>query len=164
MITKVTTVNLFLPSRVYFFDSSNDYVICLIDMDRIRQVPQEYAAYIAAKSKKEFRKVMFVETYPCTEFWFLLHFVPGLSTKLYRSCDELLPELRKYMPGYEKSKIYFRKTKLYDYLKANGDLAVAMKNAEKLCRLSQENPEDQISYSEIYKVIKLLNELMPMKS
>lgn len=141
-----------------------DYVICLIDMDRIRQVPQEYAAYIAAKSKKEFRKVMFVETYPCTEFWFLLHFVPGLSTKLYRSCDELLPELLKYMPGYEKSKIYFRKTKLYDYLKANGDLAVAMKNAEKLCRLSQENPEDQISYSEIYKVIKLLNELMPMKS
>ena len=25
MITKVTTFNLFLPSRVYFFDSSNNY-------------------------------------------------------------------------------------------------------------------------------------------
>lgn len=141
-----------------------DYIVCLIDMDRIRQVPKEFAVYMAAKNKKEFSKVMFVETYPCTEFWFLLHFLPKLSTKLYRSCDELLPELRKYMPGYEKTKNYFRKTKLFDYLKANGDLGMAMKNAEKLCQLSHDNLKDQVSYSEICKVIKLLNEIMPMKS
>ena len=57
----------------------------------------------------------------------------------------------------EKTKRYFIKTNLYKYLTENGNLERAMKNSEKLCLLCQETPEDLKAYSEIHKVIELLN-------
>ena len=63
------------------------------------------------------------------------------------------------MPGYEKTKHYFIRTKLYDYLVANGSLERAKLNAEKLSQMSKTLPEDRIAYSEIHKVITLLDEL-----
>jgi len=44
-------------------------------------------------------------------------------------------------------------------LTENGDLERAMANSEKLCQLCQESPEDLKAYSEIHKVVKLLNNL-----
>ena len=112
-------------------------------------------------SKKKYAgKVMFVETNPCTEFWLLLHFLPNVACRRYENYDQLLPELQKYMPGYEKTKRYFIRTNLYKYLTENGDLERAMSNSEKLCQLCKELPEDLKAYSEIYKVIKLLNNLI----
>lgn len=35
----------------------------------------------------------------------------------------------------------------------------AMANSEKLCKLSKESPEDWNAYSEIHKVIKLLDDI-----
>ena len=61
------------------------------------------------------------------------------------------------MPGYEKTKRYFIRTNLYKYLTENGDLEGAMSNSEKLCQLCQESPEDLIAYSEVHRVIELLN-------
>lgn len=141
-----------------------DYVVCLIDMDRIKRIPAEWNKYQKHKTERKYKDVMFIETYPCTEFWFLLHFVPNLSTRLYRSYDELLTELQKYMPGYEKTKRYFTQTNLYCYLNENGDINRALENSEKLCELSKASPEDETSYSEVYKIIRLLNDLEPMKS
>ena len=66
---------------------------------------------------------------------------------------------KKYMAGYEKTKRYFIRTNLYKYLTENGDLERAMANSEKLCQLCQESPEDLKAYSEIHKVVKLLNNL-----
>ena len=63
------------------------------------------------------------------------------------------------MPGYEKTKHYFIRTKLYDYLVENGSLERAKSNAERLSELSKASPEDRIAYSEIHKVINLLDEL-----
>ena len=68
-------------------------------------------------------------------------------------------DLQKYMAGYEKTKRYFIRTNLYKYLTENGDLERAMANSEKLCQLCQESPEDLKAYSEIHKVVKLLNNL-----
>lgn len=141
-----------------------DYVICLIDLDRIKQIPAEYKKYPKHKNEKKFKHVMFIETYPCTEYWFLLHFIPTLSTKVYNSYDELLPELQKYLPNYEKTKRYFTRTDLFCYLEEKGNLSLAMTNAAKLYELSKINPEECFSYSEIYKIIELLNNLEIMKS
>ena len=91
------------------------------------------------------------------EFWFLLHFLPNVVCRRYESYEQLLPELQKYMPGYEKTKRYFIRTNLYKYLTENGDLERAISNSEKLCQLCQESPEDLKAYSEIHKVIELLN-------
>ena len=128
---------------------------------RLLQYPSEMQLYQKAKkeySKKKYAgKVMFVETNPCTEFWFLLHFLPNVVCRRYESYEQLLPELQKYMPGYEKTKRYFIRTNLYKYLTKNGDLERAMSNSEKLCQLCKESPEDLKAYSEIHEIIELLN-------
>ena len=145
-----------------YVNEDYDYVICLIDMDRIMANPTESKKYYKRKKEIKFRKVTFIETNPCTEFWFLLHFLPSLSEKRYGNQLQLIKELQKYMPGYEKTKRYFTRTNLFCYLNEHGDINRAMQNAEKLCEKSRENPENEISYSEIYKVINLINELQPM--
>ena len=136
-----------------------DYVVCLIDMDRLYEKPAEMQKYQSFKNRKENRDIIFIETSPCTEFWFLLHFLPDNTVRRFQNYDQLIPELKKYVPGYEKTKHYFIRTKLYDYLVANGSLERAKLNAEKLSQMSKTLPEDRIAYSEIYKVIKLLDDL-----
>lgn len=140
-------------------DEGYDYVACLVDMDRLNRVPAEMKKYKSFKNRKENRNIMFIETNPCTEFWFLLHFLPTLQVKHYTSYEELLPELQKYMPGYEKTKKYFVRTKLYDYLKEHGDIGAAMKNGEVLSRMAEENPQDKIAYSQVAKVLQLLEQI-----
>ena len=144
----------------YLNKQQYDFIVCLFDMDRLLQQPSEMRLYTNAKkkygAKKYAGRVMFIETNPCTEFWFLLHFLPNVVCRQYESYEQLLPELQKHMPGYEKTKRYFTKTNLYKYLTEHGDLERAVQNSEKLCQLCQESPEDLKAYSEIHKVIELL--------
>ena len=62
-----------------YLNKQYDFIVCLFDMDRLFQFPSEMQLYQRAKkeySKKKYAgKVLFVETNPCTEFWFLLHFL-----------------------------------------------------------------------------------------
>ena len=102
-----------------------DYVVCVVDMDRLLSRPKEMAAFQKMK-KRSPRDVIWIETNPCTEFWFLLHFLPQLSTKHYETYEDLLPDLQRYMPGYEKTARYFRKNNLYEYLTESGDMQRAI--------------------------------------
>lgn len=144
----------------YLNKQQYDFIVCLFDMDRLLQQPSEMRLYTNAKkkygAKKYAGRVMFIETNPCTEFWFLLHFLPNVVCRQYESYEQLLPELQKHMPGYEKTKRYFIKTNLYKYLTEHGDLERAVQNSEKLCQLCQKSPKDLKAYSEIHKVIELL--------
>ena len=124
-----------------------DYVVCLVDMDRLLRVPKEMATYQKAK-KKSRRNVIWIETNPCTEFW--------ISTKHYETCEDVLPDLQRYMPGYEKTARYFRKNNLYMYLTENGDLQRAIGYAKELTRLSEASPEDRIAYSQMHLVFELI--------
>lgn len=135
-----------------------DYVVCLVDMDRLLAHPAEMETYKHLKSKSD-SCVMWVETNPCTEFWFLLHFLPSLAIRHYANQDQAIAELRKYMPGYEKTQRYLAKANIYCYLRDNGDLSRAMSNAEQLCRLCNDNKDDLMAYSEVHKVLKLLDEI-----
>lgn len=132
-----------------------DYVVCLVDMDRLLRVPAEMTTYQKLK-KKSSRNVIWIETNPCTEFWFLLHFLPQISTKHYETCEDVLPDLQHYMPGYEKTAHYFRKNNLYNYLTEHGDLQRAIGYAEELTRLSGTTPEDRLAYSQMHKVFELI--------
>ena len=135
-----------------------DYVVCLVDMDRLLRVPAEMATYQQLK-KKSPRNVIWIETNPCTEFWFLLHFLPQISTKYYETYEDVLPDLQHYMPGYEKTAHYFKKNNLYRYLTENGDLGRAISYAEELTRLSEASPEDRIAYSQMHLVFKLIKSM-----
>ena len=146
-----------------YINEQYDYIVCLFDMDRLYSHSKEMQMYQKAKikySKKKYSdRVLFIETNPCTEFWFLLHFLPNVVIRNYDSCEQLLPELQSFMPGYEKTKHYFTRTNLYQYLTENGDLKRAMENSEKLCQLCKESPEDMKAYSEIHRVIELLENI-----
>ena len=132
-----------------------DYVVCLVDMDRLLRVPAEMATYQQLK-KNSPRNVIWIETNPCTEFWFLLHFVPQISTKHYEAYEDVLPDLQRYMPGYEKTSRYFKKKNLYKYLTEHGDLQRAIGYAEELSRLSEASPKDKIAYSQMHLVFELI--------
>ena len=133
-----------------------DLVICLVDMDVVYNKPTEKTAYLKAKAKAEKAKIKVIETNPCTEFWFLLHFLPKLSSKTYTSYEEVVVDLRRYLPNYEKSKKYFKKIPLYQYLSAHGDLSRAVSYASQLLQLAQETPEDLHSYTQIHEMLEFL--------
>ena len=80
----------------------------------------------------------------------------GETTAAYDSCEDVLPDLQHYMPGYEKTARYFRKNNLYNYLTEHGDLQRATGYAEELTRLSETTPEDRIAYSQMHKVFELI--------
>lgn len=136
-----------------------DFVVCLVDMDRINTVPAEMERYKKMKAKRENKGIIFIETSPCTEYWFLLHFLPNLSTKAYANCDDLLPVLQQYIPGYEKTKKYLRSVDLFNYLCQNGDFERAKANAAKLCEMHDLAPDDIKSYTEVHKVFELLDKI-----
>ena len=135
-----------------------DYVVCLVDMDRLLRVPAEMDVYQRMKQKSP-SNVIWIETNPCTEFWFLLHFLPQLTSKHYETYEDVLPDLQHYMPGYEKTARYFKKNNLYKYLTENGDLQRAISYAEELTRLSEASPEDRIAYSQMHLVFKLIKSM-----
>ena len=134
-----------------------DEVVCLVDMDRLNTHPSEKQAYMKAKSQPMYRKVTFIETDPCTEYWFLLHFMPQLSQRHYVDCEAVVKELKKFMPDYEKTKSYLQKSQLYTYLSEHGNLDRALKLARMSTELHDEGNEN--SYSQMYKLFEKLAQL-----
>jgi len=106
---------------------------------------------MAMRQKK---KIQVIETNPCIEFWFLLHFLQTLSTKCYENYEAVVKDLRRYLPDYEKSKQYLSKEKLYRELFDNEKLFRATDHADQLLKLAQETPEALHSYTEIHEVLK----------
>ena len=74
------------------------------------------------KLEKENENARFVVSNPCFEVWFLLHF--RYSTRAYYTSSEVIRDLRKYIPDYEKNTDVA--------LLIADDIEIAMKNAEKL--------------------------------
>jgi hypothetical protein len=138
-----------------------DEIICLLDMDRLNTHPSEKQAYHRAKQQRIFQKVTFIETDPCTEYWFLMHFMPKPSHRKYADYEAVAKELCKYMPGYEKTKKYFQRIRLYEFLSQHGDLEKALNLAKRSVELHDEGAE--ISYSQMYQLFKKL-ELLENKS
>ena len=142
-------------------DEGYDEVICLMDMDRLNTHPAEMQAYRKAKNQTAFRRVTFVETDPCTEYWFLLHFVERLSARRFADYAAVEAELRKHIPNYSKSESYLRKIRLYDFLAEHGDLNKALTLARKSSDLH--NQGNVNSYSQMYKLFDKLDEFAKQK-
>lgn len=140
-----------------------DTVIVLIDMDVIYNAPKQ-DKYQKEKKRIQKKGIRVIETNPCIEFWFLLHFLQTLSTKCYENYEAVVKDLRRYLPDYEKSKKYLNKEKLYRALFDNEKLSRATDLADQLLKLAQETPEALHSYTEIHEVLKLLDSLEEQSS
>lgn len=135
-----------------------DRIYCLIDMDNKsgRTEREAYDAFVRQYSGKRFRnrqsgsytEVIIIENKPCLEIWFYYYF--RLTTGLYSSYENmnpLKPELRKFLPEYEKRVDFFRKCGgLHQYFESkNGDLGNAVKNSELSMIRHADNPEGAFS-------------------
>lgn len=152
----------FVKMAEQYASEGYDKILCLIDMDRISSNASEFKAYHTIKERLKHTNpnIEFIETNPCTEFWFLLHFLPNLQRKHYSSYRELELELQLYMPGYEKTKRYFKRTRLYQYLTTYGNLELAKNNAKRLCEIAKQNSADLIAYSEIHKAFSVIESFL----
>lgn len=140
-----------------------DYGVCLIDMDRLLTNEVEMHRY--RKMQKEYAKtkyknqVFLFESNPCTEFWFLLHFIPTPPQKEYSCQDEVITELQHYLPGNEKTKKYFVRSNFSDEITSKSNIDQAIANAEKLIEQIDWSISDKLAYTHIHKLFHLLNSL-----
>ena len=135
-----------------------DYVLCLIDMDVIEGYHDKMEQYRALKKANP--EIVFVESSPCTEYWFLMHYMPRPSSKEYADYDAVAQELKKHIPNYDKTEAFFNKTHIYRELKEKGDMARAIELSRELEELRAKEPEVYRSYSQMYKLFDLIEEIM----
>lgn len=135
-----------------------DYVLCLIDMDVIEGNHDKMEHYKALK--KENSNIIFVESSPCTEYWFLMHYMPRPSSKEFTNYDAVAQELKKHIPNYDKTEAFFNKTHIYRELKENGDMTRAIEISRDLDELRGKAPEVYKSYSQMYKLFDIIDEIM----
>ena len=135
-----------------------DYVLCLIDMDVIEGNRDKKEQYLALK--KDNPEIIFVESCPCTEYWFLMHYMPRPSSKEYADYDAVAQELRKHIPNYDKTETFFNKTHIYRELKEKGDMGNAINLSWELDELRTKEPEVYKSYSQMYKLFDIIKKIM----
>ena len=138
-------------------DAGYDYVLCLIDMDVIEGNHDKMEHYLALQKNNP--EIIFVESSPCTEYWFLMHYMPRASSKEYADYDAVAQELKKHIPNYEKTETFFNKTHIYRELKEKGDMARAIEMSRELDQLREKEPEVYKSYSQMYKLFDIIAEI-----
>ena len=134
-----------------------DYVLCLIDMDVIEGNHEKMEHYKVLKQKNT--NIIFVESSPCTEYWFLMHFMPGPSSKEYANYDAVAQELKKHIANYDKTEAFFNKTHIYRELKERGNMEKAIELTRELEDLREKEPEVYKSYSQMYKLFDIIAEI-----
>lgn len=135
-------------------DEGYDLVFCVFDMDRIHANTTEYRGFLSEKSKKlKNKKIVFIESMPCIEIWFLLHFINDCSFKAYQNYASLKPFLIKWLVGYEKTEKYLSKIRLYTYLKEHGSLPQALELASRLNETRGKSKEKDINYTQMNELI-----------
>lgn len=142
-----------------------DKIYCLIDMDNKsgKKEKSSYINFLRQYSGKQFKnrqtggftEVIVIENHPCLEIWFYYYF--RLTTGLYSSYENvnpLKPELRKFLPEYEKRIEFFKKCGgLHQYLTSKGgSIATAMRNSELSMTHHSENPIG--AFSEMSRMLR----------
>ncbi|MFA7671630.1 MAG: RloB family protein, partial [Sphaerochaetaceae bacterium] len=79
-----------------------DLIFCVLDIDTI--IRENHLADFAKRCKQLGSKnIIPIASNPCIEFWFLLHFQKHTSFKFYEDCNQLMEQLQKYIPNYNKN-------------------------------------------------------------
>jgi len=141
----VDTIN---SLKSYDFDFElGDKAFCLIDTDYGRDREKSLIDAIDLAKKNNIDVLL---TNPTFEIWFLLHF--KYSTRQYSSNEDVIAELRRYIPNYEKN--------LDVFSNMSNLLNVAMENSMKLEDYHDRNGSitimERCPSSKVFELIKLL--------
>jgi len=127
----------------------NDQAFCVIDGDLSKE--REKQIQKADSIVKDIDGKVIISN-PCIEIWFLCHYTE--STKQFFSANEVIEELKKYIPNYEKN--MYGLNAILDTKKNT-----AISNAKKLEKHNKETGKKPHKYdyqpsSEVYKIIEVL--------
>lgn len=141
-------------------DEGYDQVFCVLDLDRILANETERQGYYQEKSKnKSNTKITFIESMPCIELWFLLHFCEKYSSKIYLNFEQILIPLRHYINNYEKTGAFFKNTNFYNYLNTAGNPINASIFSSKLIVEKEKSDNPFFNFSDINKMIMNLKNI-----
>ena len=109
--------------KSFDYKPKEDRTFLFIDVDCNKEKLEE----VLELRKKLPKDIAIILSSPTFEIWFLNHFT--YTTRAFRSTDELIKELEKYIPGYEKSKDYYNTLfPLFDAAIKNGKSQHLVKN------------------------------------
>jgi hypothetical protein len=140
-------------------DEGYDVVFCVLDLDRIITNDTDKNGYLAEKAKTKANKgIEFIETMPCIELWFLLHFLENYSSKVYLDYNQVSIPLKRHIPNYEKTAKFLKSINLYEYLSDKGDSNLANEFATRLEEEKNDSDNSLFNYTQIHSLISRLKE------
>lgn len=134
--------------------SESDYAVCLVDSDfdlqKNAQLKCADEQLIKANKKSKYT-IQMIQSAPCFEIWYICHF--SYTTRGYSKTGDVLRELEKSIPGYQKG----QEDCFISLLK--GKEQTAIKNARKLeqyCRENKKRPHhvEFMPSTEVYKIFE----------
>ena len=130
--------------------NSFDRVYCVFDKDQ----HATYQSAIKELENSQPKNIFFaITSVPCFEYWILLHFTyttkPYYPTDCKSVADNLIDDLKQYIPQYEKN------TDVFDIIKNNTSFAIS--NAKKVNMSAQKTYTDNPSTKVVDLVEYLIN-------
>ncbi len=113
-----------------------DHITFLTDYDTIVAQRKQKAFNRIVKKYSNNDNVLICDSMPSIELWFLLHF--KYTTQEFTNCEELLVELKKYLPDYMKKRTFLEKVSWFNTLVDNKGQEKAIENANKLLEYVEE--------------------------
>jgi len=96
--------NIFKRAEAKFDPDIHLHVFCLIDLDYIhrnKKIGEYYTAKDKILNKLKKKNLTVIESCPCIEYWFLLHFEYTYSPAY--DCSEIENKLKRHIPDYKKN-------------------------------------------------------------
>lgn len=143
-LPKSSSIEAIVNKGVELLDKEFDTVFCVFDMDKIYRDPNIRRKYKEIKARHQSKRLIFIETNPCIEYWFLLHFEH--TTRHFDTDAQLLAQLKNHIPDYAKSIQYLNRKSIYKLLKEQQPMARS--RAKK-----QRKKGHNISSSDMYKIL-----------
>lgn len=131
-----------------------DALFLVIDTDTLVKNKEQYNLYLTAKEKYKKHGVIFIESHPCIELWFLYHLADRFARTSYETYEALRPAVEKVLPGYEKTARYYQKNQFFrdSILQDMTKRAQAIDFSIRACKY--EPVKNEIAnYSELFKAI-----------
>lgn len=131
-----------------------DAIFLVIDTDTLAKNKAQYAIYQEAKEKYKKQGVIFIESHPCIEIWFLYHLMDKFARTNFETYEALRPAIESVLPKYEKTARYYQKNSQFreSILKSQTNREKAIDFSIKACKY--EPIENEIAnYTEVFKAI-----------
>lgn len=129
-------------------------IFLITDLDNIKNNKKEFEEYLAKKEIYKRKGVLFIESHPCIEIWFLYHFWEKFNKTNFLTYDDVKKALKEFLPSYDKTEHYYRNNKqLRDAIMQNtNNRKNAIINGIQSCKY--EPVKDEIcNFSEMFKAI-----------